>query len=278
MKRVLFLGLLLFITACTLSSCSTFDPFVFARDQEIINSSVIIADISSVVDPSWVVIHASTNGEPGAVIGQTSISAGDHLNVSVQINEEQATETLFAMLHLDTGVIGKFEFPGVDVPTKVSGNNIAIDSFKIIQPVVEEVIEEMKEEVNETVEENISEEPVVEINETVEEIIEEEPVEEKLEEEVVEEIIEEEPSIVDITMIASQWQFDPSTITVKEGDTIILNIETIDVSHRFSLPAFGIDLALEPEQPVNTEFIADQKGSFTFSSDHDGMEGTLIVE
>jgi hypothetical protein len=39
----------------------------------------------------------------------------------VNINTAEATPELFAMLHVDKGKVGTFQFPGVDAPVKVAG-------------------------------------------------------------------------------------------------------------------------------------------------------------
>lgn len=90
--------------------------------------------------------------------------------------------------------------------------------------------------------------------------------------------------VVEIDMIAKQWVFEPDTVTVNEGDTVKLNVESIDVAHGIGINAFGIRERLEPGKTVNIEFVADKKGTFSFfctifcGSGHSGMKGTLIVK
>ncbi len=85
-------------------------------------------------------------------------------------------------------------------------------------------------------------------------------------------------------MTASQWKFEPNVITVKQGDIIMLQIKSIDVTHGFNLPAFGVNKQLEPGKTVTVQFVADKKGTFVFScsvvcgSGHSGMAGRLVVE
>ena len=91
-------------------------------------------------------------------------------------------------------------------------------------------------------------------------------------------------AVKDFTITARQWQFDPSTITVQQGDMVKLSIQSMDVTHGFSLSAFGINEQLSPGKTVNIEFVADKKGTFPFAcsvvcgSGHTGMRGTLVVE
>ena len=95
---------------------------------------------------------------------------------------------------------------------------------------------------------------------------------------------EEVPEIKEFNIIAKRWDFSPSTITVNEGDTVILNIESIDVTHGFTLPTFGVSEQLVSGNTVKVEFIADKKGTFSFfcnvfcGSGHSSMKGTLVVQ
>ncbi|VVA43995.1 Cytochrome c oxidase subunit II [Candidatus Roizmanbacteria bacterium] len=90
--------------------------------------------------------------------------------------------------------------------------------------------------------------------------------------------------VKDFSMIAKQWQFDPSIINVKQGDKIRLKIKSIDVTHGFSLLDFNVNENLEPGKEIIVEFIADKKGEFTFfcsvicGTGHSGMKGKLVVE
>lgn len=87
-----------------------------------------------------------------------------------------------------------------------------------------------------------------------------------------------------IEIKASQWKFEPDTITVKKGESVKLIITSQDVTHGFSLPAFNIQETLKPGQTVTVEFVPDKAGTFPFrctvfcGSGHSGMDGTLIVE
>lgn len=93
-----------------------------------------------------------------------------------------------------------------------------------------------------------------------------------------------EPEVVEIDMTARQWEFEPGTVTVKEGQKVKLNIKSVDVTHGFALPDFGVSQRLEPGKTEIVEFTADKKGTFTFfcsvacGSGHQSMKGTLVVE
>lgn len=92
-----------------------------------------------------------------------------------------------------------------------------------------------------------------------------------------------QPEIVEISMIAKKWSFEPATITVNEGDTVLLHVESIDVTHGLKMLDFEVDENLIPGETVDIQFVADKKGTFTFScsvycgSGHNYMTGQLIV-
>ena len=109
--------------------------------------------------------------------------------------------------------------------------------------------------------------------------------------EVDEEIPDEEPSVPEAAIevvkefdvVAKKWDFTPDTITVNKGDTVILNIESIDVSHGFSISEFGVNEVLQPGITTRVEFVADEEGTYRFfctvfcGSGHSTMNGQLIV-
>ncbi len=96
-------------------------PSVTAAAQEIIGGSVTISEVVS-DGPGWLVIHAQADGKPGPILGYSAVSDGENRDVTVQIDAANATETLYAMLHIDAGEIGTWEFPnGPDAPAQVDG-------------------------------------------------------------------------------------------------------------------------------------------------------------
>jgi len=90
--------------------------------------------------------------------------------------------------------------------------------------------------------------------------------------------------VKEFSMTAKKFEFDPPTITVKQGDKVRLKVKSIDVEHGFSLPDFDIKVNLAPNKEEIIEFTADKKGTFTFfcsvfcGEGHRSMKGSLIVE
>jgi hypothetical protein len=106
-----------------------FMPMVTVEDQPLDNGSVVILKV--VIDvQGWVVIHADLDGAPGAVIGFSPVVAGENNLVVVLVDTDLVTSTLHAMLHIDVGTIGIFEFPGVDEPVTLDGS-VVMAAFQI---------------------------------------------------------------------------------------------------------------------------------------------------
>jgi predicted lipoprotein with Yx(FWY)xxD motif len=99
-------------------------PSVTVKDQQYDGTTVIVADVYS-QGPGWMVIHNKVNGALGPQIGHTHVNSGDNKNVAVKIDPSQATPLMYAMLHIDAGIIGKYEFPGADVPAMLNGEMVA---------------------------------------------------------------------------------------------------------------------------------------------------------
>jgi hypothetical protein len=89
--------------------------------------------------------------------------------------------------------------------------------------------------------------------------------------------------------IFSLWQKEgpliKPSIEVFKGDQVVLKLRSADVTHGFSLKAFGIYVAqgIQPGRTVYVSFKADKIGRFIFMCTvfcgdiHQHMQGTLIV-
>jgi len=91
-----------------------------------IDGNVVTIDSATIDAPGWLVIHAD-NGEGsfGAVLGQAQIGTGTTNNITITLAEDGMTDTLYPMLHYDTGEAGEYEFgmvEGADGPVTVNGN------------------------------------------------------------------------------------------------------------------------------------------------------------
>jgi cytochrome c oxidase subunit 2 len=90
--------------------------------------------------------------------------------------------------------------------------------------------------------------------------------------------------VKEITITAKRFEYEPNSITVNQGDTVRLKIKSIDATHGFGLPEFGINVKLRKGETVVVEFVADKKGTFEFrctnycGEGHGEMKGKLVVE
>jgi uncharacterized surface protein with fasciclin (FAS1) repeats len=103
------------------------EPAVSTGDQPVVDGAVTIESVTS-RGPGWLAIHADADGKPGPVIGWTAVDDGENSEVVVEIDPAAATPVLHAMLHVDEGVVGTYEFPGPDVPAQV-GDAIVMVPF-----------------------------------------------------------------------------------------------------------------------------------------------------
>jgi heme/copper-type cytochrome/quinol oxidase subunit 2 len=89
--------------------------------------------------------------------------------------------------------------------------------------------------------------------------------------------------------VISLWQAEgpaiKPVIEVSKGDQVVIRLRSADITHGFSLKAFGIYVAkgIQPGKTVYVSFKADKVGTFAFMCNvfcgdiHQHMEGTLIV-
>lgn len=86
-----------------------------------------------------------------------------------------------------------------------------------------------------------------------------------------------------IEMVARQFEFEPATLVVKQGEKVRLEVTSEDVTHGIGIEAYDIDRSLEPGKTEVIEFTADKAGSHHFhcsvycGSGHGDMHGELIV-
>ncbi len=80
-----------------------------------LQGNVLTVEKAVIDEGGWLVIHADAgDSTPGAVIGAKRIREGVNFDVTVELDADGITETLFPMLHYDTDEIGTYEFGTVD--------------------------------------------------------------------------------------------------------------------------------------------------------------------
>ena len=89
-----------------------------------------------------------------------------------------------------------------------------------------------------------------------------------------------------VNILAERFTYNPTKITVKQGQLIEFVLTSDDTDHGFKIPEAGIDVAI-PQQGLGearVRFLAKEKGTFVFEcsracgAGHHLMRGTLVVK
>ena len=89
-----------------------------------------------------------------------------------------------------------------------------------------------------------------------------------------------------ISIVAERFTFNPSKITVKQGELIEFVLTSDDTDHGFRIPSAGIDVAIPQsgKGEARVRFVAKEKGRVAFEcsrpcgAGHNLMRGTIIVK
>jgi cytochrome c oxidase subunit 2 len=96
-------------------------------------------------------------------------------------------------------------------------------------------------------------------------------------------VVDAAPQERHITVSARSFAFEPGTVRVNRGDTVVLTLEATDVVHGLYLDDYNISTVAEPGRPTVLRFVATQPGAFRFrcsiscGSMHPFMIGKLVV-
>jgi nitrous-oxide reductase len=92
---------------------------------------------------------------------------------------------------------------------------------------------------------------------------------------------------VDVYMTAVRSHYVPEHVELRKGDRVRWHITSLeqaeDATHGFALPAYNVNLSLEPGESATFEFTANQEGTFTYyctefcSALHLEMMGYLMI-
>lgn len=91
---------------------------------------------------------------------------------------------------------------------------------------------------------------------------------------------------VEITMDAYQWRFSYCSITIYEGQTVVLALKSLDIPHGFAIDGYPevSNVHISPNAESVVKFTASKTGEFTYfctvfcGEGHPLHEGTLIVQ
>lgn len=86
-----------------------------------------------------------------------------------------------------------------------------------------------------------------------------------------------------ITVNARSFAFEPGTVRVNQGDTIVIRLESSDVVHGLYVDGYNVRGVAEPGRPAEIRFTADRTGSYPMRCPvscgnlHPFMIGKLVV-
>ncbi len=82
---------------------------------------------------------------------------------------------------------------------------------------------------------------------------------------------------------AVNFEFIPSQMIVRKGETVKIVVTSADDNHGLAIPAFDVDTAVKPDEHNELKFTPDRRGRFQVECSefcglgHSWMEGELIV-
>jgi cytochrome c oxidase subunit 2 len=87
-----------------------------------------------------------------------------------------------------------------------------------------------------------------------------------------------------IVITAKRFEFSPSEITIKKGETVKLQLKSEDVTHGFFVRPLGIDTEIVPGETKELTLTPQTAGRYRTICDHfcgaghGGMKMTIVVE
>ena len=89
-----------------------------------------------------------------------------------------------------------------------------------------------------------------------------------------------------ISISAERFAYNPSKITLKQGELVEFVLTSDDTDHGFKIAAAGIDVAIPPQgrKEARVRFMAKEKGTFVFEcsrpcgAGHHLMRGAIVVK
>ena len=91
------------------------------------------------------------------------------------------------------------------------------------------------------------------------------------------------PSARVVRVTAKRYEYSPSTLELKKGEPVVLELVSLDRAHGFEAPALGLRADVEPGASTRLPFVPDKVGTFEFHCDvfcgsgHEDMSGEIVV-
>jgi cytochrome c oxidase subunit II len=87
-----------------------------------------------------------------------------------------------------------------------------------------------------------------------------------------------------IKVVARKFVFIPNEITVRKGESVVLELTAPEVAMGFFAPDLGLRALIVPGEVSRVNWRADKEGRFDFLCDvfcgdgHEGMNGHIVVQ
>jgi heme/copper-type cytochrome/quinol oxidase subunit 2 len=92
------------------------------------------------------------------------------------------------------------------------------------------------------------------------------------------------PQKREVTIHARAFAYDPPTLQFQLGDTVTINLESMDAAHGLFVDGYNVNIQAEPGKSAHVTFVADRQGKFkircsvTCGALHPFMLGEMVVE
>lgn len=86
-----------------------------------------------------------------------------------------------------------------------------------------------------------------------------------------------------IKVVAKKFDYTPATIELAKGETVVLELISMDVTMGFNAPDFHVRTDIVPGKTASVRLTADKTGKFEFYCDvfcgdgHEDMGGVIVV-
>ena len=100
---------------------------IIIRPQDTHTGQIMVDSVTAAQD-GWLLVYTDTLLSPSSMVGWVPIHKGLNTNLKVDINRElvEPYATLWAVLHVDRGVIGLLEPPVIDGPVQQDGKTVVV--------------------------------------------------------------------------------------------------------------------------------------------------------
>ncbi len=86
-----------------------------------------------------------------------------------------------------------------------------------------------------------------------------------------------------VAVTAERFKFTPAVIELRAGETVVLEITSLDRKHGFQVPDLNVDESIEPGKVTRVRVTAAKAGTIPFhcsvfcGSGHEEMAGEIVV-